>query len=106
MGTALLSIEDLRKLPQCGRSDAGVYFLWEGDELVYVGLSKNIHNRLVRHRHIHFTKHTCLVIECEPEMVKYVRLITGPIEDAYIARYSPRHNVMGTAAWNAARKWS
>lgn len=44
----ILPLEELRKLPQAVDFDAGIYFLWTGDELVYVGKSRNIPDRLGR----------------------------------------------------------
>ena len=74
--------------------------------MLYVGAAKNIHNRIVRHRVVPYTRHTCIVFPCESYMLKVIRLQIGPVEAAYIAHYSPPHNVMSTATWNAARKWS
>jgi excinuclease UvrABC nuclease subunit len=99
----ILPIEQLRALPECGRNDAGVYFLWRDDELLYIGRSKNIHNRLLRHPRgvIPFTRHTVLSIDYET-----LGWRIGLDEAAYIAHYSPPYNVMSTAAWNASRAWA
>lgn len=99
----ILPIEQLRMLPECGRRDAGIYFLWRDDELLYIGRAKNIHNRLLRHPKgvIPFKRHTFLSIDYEADGWRH-----GPIEAAYIAHYSPPFNIMNTAAWNAARKWA
>lgn len=96
----LLSLEQLKALPSKG--DAGVYFLWnQDDELVYVGKSQNLANRLRPGQHkFSYARRTCLCIDYE------IGWFSGPLEAKYIERYSPRHNVMHTAAWNAARKWA
>jgi hypothetical protein len=98
----ILALDRLRLLPRCGRSDAGIYFLWRDDELLYIGRSKNIHNRLLRHPKgaIPYTHHTCLVIDYDSLGWQH-----SPIEAAYISHYSPPFNVANTARWNAARKW-
>lgn len=38
----MLTLEQLRGLPEPQPFDGGVYFLWQGDELVYIGGASNI----------------------------------------------------------------
>jgi excinuclease UvrABC nuclease subunit len=99
----ILDIETLRKLPTADDDTAGVYFLWREDELLYIGCSKNIRRRLVRHKRdvIPFTRHTCIAIDYQTD-----GWMNHALEQKYIARYSPPHNVMHTAEWNAARVWA
>lgn len=46
---ALLSKEELSKLPDDG-SGSGVYFLWAGDVINYIGSTKNLNYRIYMHR--------------------------------------------------------
>lgn len=83
--SALLSLDDLRKLPSiiiC----CGVYFLWRDDELLYVGQSILVGERLNQHERagqIPFTHHTCL-------RVNYDQLDT--VEYDYIEHLTPPYN--------------
>ena len=87
---ALLPLDQLRGLPrvsdQCG---SGVYFLWNGPELVYVGMSTNVAYRVGQHKwskpHTHAT-YISVTWRC---MDKY--------EDKYIWHYGPPYNIKGRA---------
>jgi hypothetical protein len=74
---AILTLEEMRALPEAEEYDAGVYFLWLENELQYIGKSHHIQerlgwqvmvNRLVplltgRQVKIPFDRHTCIVLE-------------------------------------------
>jgi hypothetical protein len=45
----LLSLDELRELPDASDGYAGVYFLWLGSDLQYIGQSRHIANRLNQH---------------------------------------------------------
>jgi hypothetical protein len=103
----VLSLEEMRELPEPQEYDAGIYFLWKGDALTYIGKSKHICERLYfqscmnrnlpfytghRAKLVPFDKVTCLVLEtgitCSPglggKLMHYER--------AYIAAYQPGFN--------------
>jgi hypothetical protein len=48
----LLSIEDLRKMPEVmpGCAYGGVYFLWDYDKLAYIGQSRKVSHRIADHK--------------------------------------------------------
>lgn len=99
------TIDELRALPESGGHDSGIYFLWRGDELQYIGKSRQVCNRIVQHdqaarfgygKQIHFDRHTCLsvfsdlVINDVPALNK---ALTG-LERAYVTHYKPIMNVL------------
>lgn len=109
VGIEILPLESLRALPEGGDFDSGVYFLWLGDELRYVGKSENVRNRFAqqlqtnrfhglrgsyRLRPIPCDRHTCLVlhsdqiIENRPQLERTLQ----EYERAYIAHYEPPDN--------------
>jgi hypothetical protein len=73
----VLSLEQLRALPEAEEYDSGVYFLWLNEELQYIGKSVHIQERLTRQImenrtaplatsrqvNIPFDRHTCIVLE-------------------------------------------
>lgn len=68
----------------------GVYFLMQGDEIVYVGQSRDIYSRISHHlRNITCDKITA--IPCPEEKLNSLELL-------YIRKFSPRYNVMGKVA--------
>lgn len=105
----VLSIDAIRSLPddQDGR---GVYFLWDGDALQYIGQSMQIGNRINDHeraynygiwrsrptKQIKFDKVTCLIFDRRPFASKHDinrlrhRLLIR--ERAFIERYRPPFN--------------
>jgi hypothetical protein len=103
----ILPLGDLAKLPEAEQFDSGIYFLWGADELLYIGKSRNIPDRLLRltqarrgsplyqasHKAVPFDRHTALVLEkgqfAEPGLDAKLRLH----ERAYINAYEPPYNV-------------
>jgi hypothetical protein len=86
---AILAIDDLRKLcrDMPVRQGGGVYFLWCGDELLYVGQTIHFGRRIGDHeyqRRIPFEWSTFIV--CPDE---WTRL---DLEAAYIRLYRPPYN--------------
>jgi hypothetical protein len=108
-GVEVLPLEALRNLPEAGEIDSGIYFLWLGDELRYVGKSENVRNRYAaqlqtnrfhsvrgsyRLRPIPCDRHTCLVLHSEPFIENRPELerTLQRYERAYIAHYEPPDN--------------
>jgi len=91
----ILPLEQLRALPaEFGDYDGGIYFLWLGEELQYIGKSRQLCNRLNYHK-VKFDRCTLLLIVSDerihdfskdPEMQR--------LERAYIAHYQPPHNCL------------
>ena len=102
----VLGLDELRKLPQAQPFDAGLYFLWEGEDLVYVGKSTNILERaerqfrinrchslyLDRHQPIPHDRQTCLVLGSGRFRDRQLEFQLRDYERAYIAHYEPRYN--------------
>lgn len=69
-------------LPVCG-----IYFLWKGSEIVYVGKSTDCHFRAIRHAkegEKHFDSYT--ILECKPEKLDH-------LENYYVLTYTPQYNI-------------
>jgi len=71
----------------------GVYFLIDGDEIVYVGQSTNIHSRIAQHNDKKFDKFT--FVECEQSALNMV-------ESIFIHTYRPKLNLVRVAGYVAA----
>lgn len=97
----------MRVLPAAEPYQAGVYFLWSGETLTYIGKSRHIQDRVYRawqrNRYsqraffpalIPFDRYTCLVVDCPLGMLNK-RLMD--LEQAYIATYQPEFN---SDAWD------
>lgn len=92
---------ELRSLPASTELECGLYFLWLGDCLQYIGKSDHISNRLIEHKRrgiIPHDSHTCIVLDSG-----YIKadaalcLELKRLERAYIARYEPPFNCLD---WN------
>jgi hypothetical protein len=74
----LLSLDELRALPEAQEYDGGVYFLWQNDQLQYIGKSSHVLERLAKQGYVNkyapfqqgksqipipFDRHTCIVLE-------------------------------------------
>lgn len=102
----LLSLDELRRLPEAGPLDAGVYFLWVGDELQYIGKSTQVAYRMIRHigikrymavrrvkdKEVPWDRHTCLVLDNGIEITEKLRSDLLNVEREYIAAYQPPYN--------------
>lgn len=102
----ILPLEELSKLPQAEEYDAGIYFLWDGPALVYIGKSTHICERMMRqqrinqnhvfytgrHRVIPHDRHTALVLEKGMFISPELRPKLMVYERAYIAHYLPAFN--------------
>lgn len=103
----ILPLEQLVELPGPEEYDSGIYFLWAGKALVYIGKSKNLCNRLYYQRTLNraepfqvgtkakaipFDRMTCLVLEngivCSPQLEANLQAY----ERAYLAAYEPIYN--------------
>jgi len=91
----LLTLEQLRALPRDDpHRETCVYFLWRGDDLLYIGQTKDLENRIEDHQFaelIPFEWWTYIACKhfdrCELTAIHRVDL-----EAAYIRRYAPPHN--------------
>lgn len=103
---AILPIEELRKLPKAEMFDSGIYFLWRGDELLYIGKSRNIRDRQIRlvqarrcsplyqasHKAVPFDRYTALVLDSSPIKEPGLDENLQLHERAYINAYAPPYN--------------
>lgn len=102
----ILSIAELSALPGPAEYDSGIYFLWAGDALIYIGKSRNLCNRLYhllsvnryapfqagRVKPIPFERITCLALETGIECSRNLDFNLQSYERAYIAAYEPPYN--------------
>ena len=95
-----MTIEDLRALPNAapgyGMAFVGVYFLWDGTELVYIGKSENVPKRIAEHMcagRKRFTSVTCLRAVSQRSAAAIGEI--DSIESCYINLYRPRYNKGG-----------
>lgn len=81
----LLELDEIRaaRVGRQGGPLCGVYFLFSGDDLIYVGQSVNILSRLLEHTGKGFDSFTYIL--CERDEL-------DDLEAAYILRYMPRLN--------------
>ena len=106
----ILSLEDMRKLPEAQEFDSGIYFLWREGELLYVGKSRDLCDRFARqqrlNRHAPFQTSrsakeipsdlmTCLVVENGQYCSEGLDYKLRDLERAYIAAYEPPYNHHG-----------
>lgn len=105
----VLPLEDLAKLPEAEEFDAGLYFLWEGDKLVYIGKSRNIPERRLRQAHINrnhagytarhkvipHDRYTALVLEKGQFASRGLDALLQEHERAYLGHYMPPYNHPG-----------
>jgi hypothetical protein len=105
----VLPMEGIKALPD-DQDTRGVYFLWDGDELQYIGQSMQIGNRINDHeraynygmfrsrptKQIKFDKVTCLILDRRPfasrNDIDRLRNRLLIVERAYIERYKPPFN--------------
>lgn len=87
----LLSLDEVRRAAKTYSRTSGVYFLFKGDDLVYVGQSVDVHARLKHHRGAGFLYtqwwDRVAVIECAPRRLE-------AMENAYILALKPRFNLV------------
>jgi hypothetical protein len=107
MSHSILSLEELRALPGPVEYDSGIYFLWKGQDLLYIGRSRNLCsreyyqatvNRYYPFHHSQTAKYipadrmTCLVLENGIECSRELDSNLSTYERAYIAAYEPPYN--------------
>lgn len=101
----ILSLDELRGLSSGEPPwDSGVYFLWRGQELLYVGMSKYLPDRLVGHalcrdglrtgKRIPFDQYTFIVFQVwVEEILDHTKLEElRNLEATYIRQYLPPFN--------------
>jgi hypothetical protein len=80
-----LPLDQLRGLPAVDDSSAaGVYFMWHGPVLIYVGQSKCIADRMERHRNKRRTRTTWLAFDHDA--------VRTSVETDHVRRYAPQFN--------------
>jgi hypothetical protein len=82
-GKALLQPEQVVKAAIPWHTASGVYFLVDGDEVVYVGQSTNIYNRIPQHHSKKFDRY--MYVPCKPELL-------NALESLYIHCFRPKLN--------------
>jgi len=82
----ILSLDELRPLREKKSSVQGIYFLFLGDQLMYVGQSINVYARIAAHDL--FEWDSFCYIKCE----SFTREEMELVETAYIAAYKPPGN--------------
>lgn len=106
----ILSIAELRSLPEAKELEGGIYFLWIGDDLQYIGKSKHIVERISLQDYanqfhtlraskspkpIPYDRHTCLVLGTGRIIDEGLAARLTAYERAYIAHYTPPMNHIG-----------
>ena len=89
----MLDVDELRGLRKDVFIRSGIYFLWVGDEIVYIGQSVDMHSRVSAHLNQStpnrmlrgLTITGCTFIDCKPEELDV-------LESIYISAYLPKCN--------------
>lgn len=81
----MIELEDLKELRKPYRKIVGVYFLFDKDQIVYIGQSVDILTRIGYHVKDKIFDSYCWV-ECKPEEL-------DNLESDYIVKYAPKYNV-------------
>jgi hypothetical protein len=77
-----LPLDQLRGLPDVViNSGSGVYFMWHGPALIYVGQSGHVGNRMWRHENKRRTRTTWLAVNHDT--------VRRAIEEDHVRRYKP-----------------
>lgn len=88
-GDGLLAFDELLQIRNEFTVRRGVYFLWEGNVITYIGQSTNIHQRISAHFVDKFR-------EWKIDGYSFIEVDNSynldTIEALYIAKFSPRHN--------------
>lgn len=98
MSKDLLEIEKLMERRQFYFQQRGLYFLFDGDELVYVGQTEDLDARLSVHRKSEKKWNSYAFLPCFLENM-------DSLEARYIIRYSPRYNV-GLPGTSGSSRWT
>ena len=110
--SAIFPLDRMRSLPSpmicvgAAHSRAGVYFLWFGPALLYVGQSRCVVSRIYQHeaardglrtgKVIPFDRVTFLdLTDCDWLSTEREREALDVVELAYIRRYRPPYNIKG-----------
>lgn len=93
-GFSLKSIDELRSLPLVSAKTKchGLYFLWQDDELIYIGEAAHIRRRCNEHVSVdrkQFTHATYLEL---PDFGEHSRFTRMHFEREYVRKYKPRLN--------------
>lgn len=96
-----MTLDDARKLPEACKG-AAVYFLWRGDELLYIGASTNVGERIPRlwrdnlYGKLHQHRHKQIPFDRATALKADKREIFD-IEQALINKFLPPMNEPGYA---------
>lgn len=87
--SSLMEIDEIRALwAERAPPYRGIYFLFLGDELVYIGRSLNIHRRLQTHEQENWNHYAILATDLREFELDIV-------ERAYISKFKPKYNKAG-----------
>jgi hypothetical protein len=103
----VLTLDELRALPAAAEYDAGVYFLWQGANLQYIGRSDHVLERLAKQGYVNryapfqngasqvaipHDRHTCLVVQSGMIRSEIARGQCQELERLYIGTYPTPYN--------------
>lgn len=103
----VLSLDEMRTLPEAEEFDAGVYFLWLADQLQYIGQSSHILERLAKQSYVNkyapfqngksqieipHDRHTCIVLEKGVIRSPQTKGKMQDVERLYIGTYPTPYN--------------
>lgn len=94
----VLPLEAMRLLPEAREHQAGLYFLWLGETLQYIGRSRYLEQRVLfqwGRKRIPFGWHSCLVLHrgrtSPPDSFELLRNHHRAYFIAYETPFNPRH---------------
>jgi hypothetical protein len=105
---AIKTLDELHALPEAQEFDSGVYFLWRGSDLLYIGKSRGLQGRQCYQDTVNknFAFHQSSTAKLIPyDRMTCLVLFNGPVkpwtldgeleahERAYIAEYRPGFNM-------------
>ncbi len=85
--TQLRNLTELIEKRKLYETSCGVYFLFEGDEIIYIGQSHNIFRRLEEHQKRFFFSHFSYILTTEEDLIQ--------LEVSYLNVFRPRLNLFG-----------
>lgn len=87
MTHSVIPLADLLPKRQSPDLHSGVYFLFKGDELVYIGQSVSVHSRVETHRSLRLIDFDAYAFHaCERDQLKRIEAIQ-------IRHYKPKYNI-------------
>lgn len=92
----VMELEQIREIRKEYAKPSGIYFLWSGDDLIYVGKSVNVHSRLDSHINGPSNNTNRVLMKSE---ITHVSIIPCSVDDLdvteaiYINKFKPRCNL-------------